>query len=100
MRDKVDKDVSYWREKYYNDTMSAKKSGWDDAVSFFKSELDKLTVIDDDKIYSATVQGFGKKVEATNPTDEIELKRYEGAKQVAYDQLWHTKKQLLDLMGD
>ena len=68
------------------------------SLSLSKAEIDKLTVIDDDRIYTATVHGFGKEVKATNFTDEMELRRHEGAKQVAIDQLHHTKKQLLDLM--
>lgn len=54
----------------------------------------KLERISDDKIYSATVHGFGKDVKATNLTDEIELKRFEGAKQVAIDQLQHSQQQV------
>jgi len=41
-----DKKIEYWREKCWNDTMSAKKSGWDDAEKWFKSKcqdrVDKL----------------------------------------------------------
>ena len=44
------------------------------------------TVMSDDRIYTACVYGFGKKVEADNLTDEIKLKRHEGAKQVAREQ--------------
>jgi len=65
-------------------------------LNLLKAEVDKLTVIDDDRIYSSVVHGFDKKVKATDLTDEIELKRHEGARQVAIDQLQHTKKQLLE----
>ena len=41
------------------------------------------TIMSNDRIYVACVHGFGKKVEADNLTDEIELKRHEAAKQVA-----------------
>ncbi len=41
LRPEVDKAVSYWREKCFNDTMSAKKSGWDACEKFYKDRIDK-----------------------------------------------------------
>ena len=34
-------EIDRWREKCFNDTMSAKKSGWDDAEKFFKAECEQ-----------------------------------------------------------
>ena len=34
-------EIDHWREKCFNDTMSAKKSGWDDAEKFFKAECEQ-----------------------------------------------------------
>ena len=59
----------------------------------------KLEILSDDDIYVATVHGFSKRVEATNLTDEIELKRFEGAKQVAQDQLKETARQILEIIS-
>ena len=36
------RDMEYWREKCYNDTMSAKKSGWDDCRKFYKTKMAAL----------------------------------------------------------
>jgi len=44
-------------------------------------------LLTDEEIYNAALVGFDKKVEATNLTDEIELKKFEGLKQVAINQL-------------
>ena len=46
-----------------------------------------MYLLTDDEIYQATETGFHTKVEANNLTDEIELKRHEGAKEVARQQL-------------
>ena len=32
-------EVAKWRERHFNDVGKAKKSGWDDAESFYKSEM-------------------------------------------------------------
>jgi hypothetical protein len=34
-----EKQIEYWREKCFNDTMSAKKSGWDDCEKSIKAQL-------------------------------------------------------------
>jgi excinuclease UvrABC ATPase subunit len=39
--DELEKKVGYWQEKCFNDTMSAKKSGWDDATIHWKSKIDE-----------------------------------------------------------
>ena len=36
---------SYWREKCRNDTMSARKSGWDDAVKFYEARVGRIVKI-------------------------------------------------------
>ena len=41
---------SYWREKCRNDAMSAKRSGWVDAVELYKATVEGLTVIGDAEI--------------------------------------------------
>ena len=51
-------------------------------------------LLTDDEIYEAVTYGFNKKVEATNLTDEIELKRHEGAKMVAQAQLAKIKAEI------
>ena len=60
-------------------------------LNLFKALLDKLTVIERDVIDDA--------FESWADYGEDEYQK-EGAKQVAHDQLQHTKKQLLDLMGE
>lgn len=47
----IRQEANYWREKCYNDTMSAKKSGWDDAEKFYKAN------------YQQRVEGIKREIE-------------------------------------
>jgi len=63
-------------------------------VNLFKAEVDKMTVIDDEEIMSHAKD----EVQHTfGWTREVILS---GARVVAQAQLKHTKKQLLDIMGE
>lgn len=39
---KLKAELTYWKEKHFNDVMSAKKSGWDDCEKFKDAEITQL----------------------------------------------------------
>ena len=57
-----------------------------------------MRILNDDEIYSAVTEGFGRKVKANNLTDEIALKRHEAAKMVAKVQHQQDLKDFIHLI--
>ncbi len=56
--------IAHWREKCFNDTMSAKKSGWDDAEKFYKEKIKQAFKEGVDKTHKACDETYGEMLKA------------------------------------
>ena len=83
-------DIKNWSDKRQEAHYTLRNTSLAQILNLFKSEVDKLTVIDDEEIKEVEKGWF----------DALHKDRDEPERLLVQAQLQHTKKQLLDLMGE